>query len=280
MAGDVTHTMDVICSDLKDEYDELDSMVSGLSHETWDLSTPFFGWTIRDQIGHLSYFDQAACLSATDADGFRRHVESLIHDFVSYEDLHQRINQEIMTSSVSDILGQWRSRRSDLLEAFKRLEPSHRVPWYGPSMSARSSATARLMETWSHGQDIRDALGIETRPSHRLKHVAHLGYATLTWSFENHGMDAPDVPVRLELQGPSGQFWTWGEEGAPNSVSGSVLDFCFVVTQRRHVDDTGLMVRGEVAQKWMETAQAFAGPSEKGPAKGERVLQKNHSTVS
>ena len=32
-------------------------------------------------------------------------------------------------------------------------------PWYGPSMSARSFVTARLMETWAHGMDVADALG-------------------------------------------------------------------------------------------------------------------------
>ncbi len=43
------------------------------------------------------------------------------------------------------------------------------------------------------------------------------------------------------------------------SVTGPAEDFCLVVTQRRHVDDTDLTVTGEIARDWMTKAQAFAG---------------------
>ena len=51
-----------------------------------------------------------------------------------------------------------------------------------------------------------------------------------------------------------------------DSVTGPAEDFCLVVTQRRHVDDTRLAVRGPLAREWMECAQAFAGPATSGPA--------------
>lgn len=41
-------------------------------------------------------------------------------------------------------------------------------------MSAVSSVTARLMETWAHGQDIADVLGVDRQPTARLRHIAHL----------------------------------------------------------------------------------------------------------
>ena len=50
------------------------------------------------------------------------------------------------------------------------------------------------------------------------------------------------------------------------SVTGPALDFCLVVTQRRHPDDTALQVTGEIAHDWLARAQAFAGPPTDGPA--------------
>src|SRR2546423_40378 len=49
--------------------------------------------------------------------------------------------------------------RTALVETMRPLDPSLRVPWYGPDMSVASSVTARIMETWAHGQDIVDGLG-------------------------------------------------------------------------------------------------------------------------
>jgi uncharacterized protein (TIGR03084 family) len=127
-------------------------------------------------------------------------------------------------------------------------------------MSTLSFATARLMETWSHGQDVAETLGVSLPATDRLRHVAHIGVTTRGWSYMNRGQDFPGGDVRVELTAPSGQVWTWGPEGADNKVSGSALDFCLVVTQRRHRDSTGLVTEGPLAEEWMGIAQAFAGP--------------------
>jgi hypothetical protein len=49
-------------------------------------------------------------------------------------------------------------------------------------------------------------------------------------------------------------------------VTGRAEEFCLVVTQRRHVDDTDLEVTGALATDWMSKAQAFAGAPTEGPA--------------
>jgi uncharacterized protein (TIGR03084 family) len=136
-----------------------------------------------------------------------------------------------------------------------------RIPWYGPPMSAASFATARLMETWAHGQDVADALGVERAPTDRLRHVAFLGVRALPNSYRVRDLTVPDAPVRVELVAPSGGMWVWGDEGAADVVLGPALDFCLVVTQRRHVDDTALVASGPVATEWLRLAQAFAGPA-------------------
>jgi uncharacterized protein (TIGR03084 family) len=125
------------------------------------------------------------------------------------------------------------------------------------------------METWAHGQDIADALGVPRKPTTRLLHIADLGVRTLPFSFRLRGRATPVVSVRVELDGPDGSTWAWGPADASDTVSGSALDFCLVVTQRRHVHDTGLRVAGPVAAEWMSIAQAFAGAPGPGRPPGE-----------
>jgi uncharacterized protein (TIGR03084 family) len=150
----------------------------------------------------------------------------------------------------------WLRRATDELVATVRpLDLRKRVPWYGPEMSLGMAVTARLMETWAHGQDVADALGVERAPTKRLEHIALLGARTLPNSFRARGLPVPEDPVRVELDGIA-----FGPEGARNLVRGSTLDFCLVVTQRRNVFDTALLVDGPVATAWMQIAQAFAGP--------------------
>jgi len=134
-------------------------------------------------------------------------------------------------------------------------------------MSAASSVTARLMETWAHGQDVVDALGLTRRPTARLRHIAHLGVRTFGWSFVVRGLEAPGVPVRVELTGPDGEPWTWGPEDAADRVSGPAEDFCLLVVQRRHRSQTALTATGPVADRWLDVAQAFAGA----PGAGRRA---------
>ena len=63
----------------------------------------------------------------------------------------------------------------------------------------------------------------------------------------------------MALRGPSGTTRVWNDE-ASSSVTGTVEEFCLVVVQRRHLLDTGLVIEGEEAMRWMEIAQAYGGP--------------------
>ena len=129
-------------------------------------------------------------------------------------------------------------------------------------------ATARLMETWAHGQDVADALGVRRVPTARLRHVAHIGVRARDYAFRAAGRTPPAEPFRVELTGPDGHEWTWGPDEASDRVTGAALDFCLLVTQRRHRADVDVTATGAGADAWLDIAQAFAGPPGAGRAPG------------
>jgi uncharacterized protein (TIGR03084 family) len=165
-----------------------------------------------------------------------------------------------------DVVSWWRGARRAFLQAASTLDPGTRVPWFGPPMSPLSFVSARLMETWAHGQDVADALAVTRQPTRRLVHVAQIGVRARRFSYVAHGLEPPETAVGVELTGPSGEQWSWDEDVTSDTVRGPALDFCLAVTQRRHLDDTELVVEGENARQWMTVAQAFAGPPGKGRA--------------
>jgi uncharacterized protein (TIGR03084 family) len=243
-----------ICDDLEAEHASLDELVADLGPVAWDRPTPATGWTVRDQISHLGFFDRTGVLAATDEAEFASStVELLAAD-------DDRSVEPGRRMAPSELVAWWRSGRGELLAALRRLDPRTRLPWYGPPMSARTFATARLMETWAHGQDVADALGVEREPTARLRNVAHLGVQTRSFSYVVHGRQAPDAPVHVALVAPPGELWEWGDAKAADRINGPALDFCLVVTQRRHFSDTSLVAEGALAEEWLGLAQAFAGP--------------------
>ncbi len=258
---------DDIAADLVAEQGALDAVVAPLDAVGWATSTPSPGWTVADQIAHLTYFDTTAALSLRDTDAFIAHRAELIALFADPAAVDGATLGRFRPMPPADLLIEWRSRRDDLADAARSVASDARIEWYGPSMSLRSFLTARLMEVWAHGQDIVDAVGAERAATDRLRHVAQLGVITRGWSYRNRGREAPADAVRVALTAPSGAEWTWGDETAAATISGPALDFCLVVTQRRHVDDTALATTGHAAREWMEIAQAFAGTPTDGPAR-------------
>ena len=261
--------MKEICADLAMEQEELDAVVADLDEAGWNTMTPAEGWTIKDQIRHLAYFDDRARLAATDPEAFKAYLQKSFQDLDAYLKHLENTGKDL---SGAKTLEGWRRENRALIEAIAPMDRKTRLPWYGPDMSVMSSATARLMETWAHGQDVVDALGLTRQPTDRLRNVAHLGVRTFGWSFVNRQMEVPETPIRVELTGPSGDLWTWGPDEAENSVKGPAEDFCLVVVQRRHLDDTGLIVSGEIAKQWMLLSQAFAGPPGEGRKAGMFVM--------
>ncbi len=260
--------LDALARDLADEQASLDGLVAAIDDAAWRLDTPAAGWTVLDQIGHLAYFDAAAAVAILDPEAFNRSLEAVATVAVT-GGLDEFTLGPWRALAPSAVLAGWRANRASLAVAATALEPDRRVPWYGPAMSAASFLTARLMETWAHGTDVADALGTHLEATDRLVHVARLGFITRGWSYAVRGETAPEGRVRVELTGPSGATWTWGDAPAEDVVRGPAEDFCLVVTQRRHLEDTAL-VTGELGRHWLVRAQAFAGGATTGPNPKER----------
>lgn len=252
-----------VLADLQAESDDLDALVSDLPDSAWTTDTPATGWTIAHQIAHLTWTDRAARLAVTDPDGFQAELRAAMTNLDGYVDDAAAQGAAI---APRELLVRWRDGRADLAEALLGVAEGTRIAWFGPPMSATSMATARLMETWAHGQDVADALGITRLPTPRLRHVAHIGVRTRDFAYLVRDRTPPAEPFRVELSAPDGSIWIWGERAA-QSVTGPALDFCLLVTQRRHRDDLALVAEGADADEWLDIAQAFAGP----PGEGRRA---------
>lgn len=260
--------LDDLLADLAAEGDDLDGLVSPLDDEEWRTPTPAAGWTIGHQIAHLAWTDDQALLAATDPDAFAEQVSRLRAE----PDLGESVTAATATGAgeaPARLLERWRQGRSALAEALAATPPDTKLPWFGPPMGPPMMVTARLMETWAHGQDVADALGVDRVVTARLRHVAHIAVAARGFAFIANGVEPPTDPVRVELIAPDGDTWAWGSDDAEQRVTGTALDFCLLATQRRHRDDVAVAATGADADRWLDIAQAFAGP----PGEGRRPGQ-------
>lgn len=266
---DETAAMYALCEDLGAECAELDDLVSALeAGPGWGLRTRFHGWTAWDEIAHLHLFDRLALRAVADREDFMRGRSDIERQLARGAEISAIARDTFADVAGPALAARWRTDGQALATALAACEPKARLPWFGPDMSARSFATARLMETWAHGQDIWDALGRPRPATSRLAHIAQLGVITFRWSFQNRGLPPPAAAPAVELEGPAGAVWRWGDASSDGLVRGKALDFCLVVTQRRHVLDTELGLQGDAAQAWMSIAQCFAGPPASGPPAG------------
>jgi len=244
-------------ADLRAESDDLDALVADLPAARWATDTPAPGWTIAHQIAHLLWTDRVALTAITDEPGFTEVLGRAAEDPAGFVDAGAA---ELAELPPERLLVDWRTTRTALHDELLTVADGRKLPWFGPPMSAASMATARLMETWAHGLDVADALGVTRAPTARLRSIAHIGVRTRDFAFAVNGLTPPAEPFHVKLTAPDGSVWTWGPEEAAQQVSGSAEHFCMLVTQRRPLAQLDVVADGPDAEQWLAIAQAFAGP--------------------
>lgn len=248
--------VDTLVQDLSAESDALDDVVAPLDAAAWSTPTPAPGWTIAHQVGHLLWTDRVSLIAITDPDEFARLLEVAVKNPLGFVDDGADVEAR---RPPAEMLEEWRATRAKLHGALVAVPPGTKLNWFGPPMSAASMASARMMETWAHGLDVFDALGVERDEGDRIKAVVNIGVRTRDFSYLVNGKTAPTQPFRYEITAPSGELWVWGPDDATDIVRGSAVQFAELVTQRRNVADLDLELVGDHVAEWSTIAQAFAG---------------------
>ena len=250
----------------------LDELVENAGPDHWNTDTPAEGWDVAMQVAHLAWTDEVSVTAINDADAFQGVVEKAMADPTGFVDAGAA---EIAATGRDEVLARWRLARGQLADALKAADPGDKIPWFGPPMRSKSMTTARIMETWAHGVDVSDGIGVDVDDDPAfigaLPHVARLGFKTRAFAYMMNGLEAPTSEVHVVLTQADGTVIEFGPADAEQRVTGPVLDFCLLVTQRVHLDDTALEAAGQDAQEWLRIAQAFAGLPGGGREKGARA---------
>lgn len=246
--------------------DELDRMVADLHVSQWRLATPASGWTIAHQVAHLAATYRLAATAAGDPSAFKKLVSGLSDDF---EANVAGAMAPYLASPPDVLLDRWRTERAAAERALAKVPAGELVPWLVRPLPAPVLAAAGMMELFGHGQDIADALRVRREPTDRLEHL--VAFAVRTWDFGYLARDLtpPEVEFRFEIVGPSGAVWRHGPADADQVITGPAVDFCLLVTRRRHRADLAVTATGPDAERWLDIAQAYRGPAGPGRSPGE-----------
>ena len=261
-------------TDFLDECHALAAILGDADDATFQQVTQFKGWTIEDVIGHLFMWNHAAEITLASREAFQEFLRFVMARMGAGENhiQMQRVWLDETQNGARNraLYDAWRDHYPALADTYRTADPDTRVAWAGPDMTTQSKIIARQMETWAHGQEIYDVLGLERKNEDRIRNICHLGVTTYSWTFRNRNQEPPKPKPYVKLNAPSGAAWEWNDPQTDNGVSGDATAFAQVVTQTRNIADTDLITIGDTATRWMAIAQCFAGAAEDPPAKGAR----------
>lgn len=258
--------------DFRAESHALYQLLSPIDSTVFDEPTLFKDWTINAVLQHLHMWNVNAGLQVTDEAELMKNMQGVFE----HEGGMRGFEADYFSGlSGKDLLSAWYADMNNTADVFSKTDPKVRLKWAGPDMSARSSITARLMETWAHGQEIYDHLGVVRRSEDRIQNIVILGVNTFGWTYKCRDEPVPATMPYISLTAPSGIIWSYGDASDKECIEGLAEEFCQVVTQCRNIADTSLKVTGGVANDWMSKAQCFAGGPETPPPPGTRVTRQN-----
>lgn len=251
-----------ILSDLVAEQQALDQFLQRINERQWVLPTSAPGWSIKDTVSHLAYSERFAARVLAEGASVLSGVK--LDEIDEWTALGIKEGREMRYQQVIEW---WRNSRADVVDALSRMDGTDRVPWLAGDMSARAFATLRLMETWAHGLDVKDAMeGLltydeeeedPTADSPRIRHIAWLAHRMLPFAFAQAGEEFPESGIRLELMGPSYSRWVFGPEDAKDIIKGVAGDWCRIAVHRMDSAAGTLKTEGDKAETAIKVARTY-----------------------
>ncbi|MFF4378167.1 TIGR03084 family metal-binding protein [Kitasatospora sp. NPDC001547] len=252
---------------LKADGDAVEALVANLADADWERPTPAPGWTVAHQIAHLAATFKLAGTAAADPEAFKALAAGVGQDFDGA--VQQSLKPYLASATPKILLERWNAERRMAEQALAAVPAGQLVPWLVRPLPAPVLAAAGMMELFGHGQDIADALGVPREHTDRLRYLVEFAVRTWDFGYQARGLDTPDTEFRFEITAPSGARWEFGPADAEQRVSGPAVDFCLLVTRRRHRDDLALTAEGKDADAWLDVAQAYRGPAGEGRTPGQ-----------
>jgi uncharacterized protein (TIGR03084 family) len=255
-----------VISDLMAESEMIDHLVAGLDDSRWGLPSPAPGWTIADQVAHLAFVFRLAGTAAARPAEFTAAIEAAKGDF------NGAVNAalaEYRNDPPQTVLSRWQAERAAAVRALAAVPPGQVVPWLVNPLPPAILGCAGIMELFAHGQDIADTLGVQIERTDRIGHLVGFAVLTRDFGYQARGLASPDTEFRFEITAPSGQVWAFGPADSSQTVTGPAVDFCLLVTRRRHRDDLAVKASGAEADRWLDIAQAYRGPAGAGRTPGQ-----------
>lgn len=248
------------------DIEETARLVEGLDEQAWHTATPAPGWSIADQIAHLTFIFHLAGTAASDPDGFAKLAAGASGDF---DGAVNAALKQFNGFPPAQLLARFRALGQHSVDALAAVPEGQVVPWLVNPLPAAVLASAGIMEIFAHGQDIADALGVRREPTERLRHLVFFAFLTRDFGYLSRGLTPPTEHFRIEVTAPNGELWAYGPEDATDKITGPAEDFCLLVTRRRHRDDLALIATGAEADRWLDIAQAYRGPAGEGRTPGQ-----------
>lgn len=246
---------DDVLVDYEAEQRALYDVLCGLADDQWLVPTSAEGWDVRDSVAHLADTEEVAVDTLT---GGPRSLNVEAARYPSSEAFTEAGCERGRSLAGVDVREWWWAAAARCRAELAAFDRSARVPW-GLGMGWRAFVTARLMEHWAHGLDIRAAVGAPTEDTDRLRHIAWICTNALPYAFGVAGVTPPEGrTLRVELTGPSGEVWDYGPEDATDRVTGPAGQWCRLAVQRiSRADAPDLVADGPLAELALTSARAF-----------------------
>ena len=252
---DTASTERTIVDDYEDEQRELYEVLCSLTDDEWATPTPAPGWDVRDQVSHLADTEEVAADTLTAGP---RTLNEEAARFPSGDAFTEAGCDRGRQMSGPEVREWWWSGAERVRSLLRAHDRSTRVPW-GLGMGWKAFVTARLMEHWAHGLDVRAAVNRPPQDGGRLRHIAWICTGAVPYALGVAGVEAPEGhTLRVEVTGPDGELWTYGPGDATDRITGPAGQWCRLAVQRITLDQaTDLHADGPLAELALRHARAF-----------------------